>query len=70
MGYYPRTHSLINLIKELSEIVPQVNVLLEEDEIMLTRIGDAYISSRYLSRRYSKREVEDMLKFAKDKFKR
>lgn len=70
MGYYPRTHSLINLIKELSKIVPQVNVLLEEDEIMLTRIGDAYISSRYLPRRYSKREVEDMLKFAKDKFKR
>lgn len=70
VGYYPRTHSLISLIRELLKIIPQVNVLLEEDEIILTKIEDAYIGSRYLPRRYSRREVEDMLKFVKNKFRR
>ncbi|QOJ78867.1 HEPN domain-containing protein [Infirmifilum lucidum] len=70
VGYYPRTHSLVSLIRELSKVAPQVKVLLEEDEVIIARIEDAYIGSRYLPRRYSRREVEDMLKFVKDKFRR
>lgn len=69
-GYYPRTHSLVSLVRELSKVAPQVKVLLEEDEVIMARIEDAYIGSRYLPRRYSRREVEDMLKFAKEKFRR
>ncbi len=69
-GYYPRTRSLVSLVRELSKVAPQVKVLLEEDEVIMARIEDAYIGSRYLPRRYSRREVEDMLKFAKEKFRR
>ena len=40
-----------------------------EDIIMLTKIEDAYIGSRYLPRRYEKEEVEAMLKYVKEKFR-
>ena len=32
--------------------------------MFLTRIEDAYIVSRYLPRRYERKEVEELLKFA------
>ena len=64
-GTYPRTHSLTRLINELSKLVENVNILLEKEEyfLMLTKIEDAYIGSRYLPRRYSKIEVEAMLRY-------
>jgi uncharacterized protein (UPF0305 family) len=40
-----------------------------EDIIMLTKIEDAYIGSRYLPRRYEKEEVEAMLKYVKERCK-
>ncbi|MEM2259601.1 MAG: HEPN domain-containing protein [Candidatus Methanomethylicaceae archaeon] len=66
-GTYPRTYSIIRLIKELSKIDVRANKLLQ-DIIMITKIEDAYIGSRYLSRRYEKEEVETMLKYAKEIF--
>jgi len=45
-GAYPRTHSLIRLVRELSKAAEGANRLLED--IMLTKIEDAYIGSRYL----------------------
>jgi len=69
-GAYPRTHSLIRLIKELAKINKEVNVLLGPNNIiMLTKIEDAYIGSRYLPRRYLKEEVEAMLDFVERVFK-
>jgi len=67
-GAYPRTHSLIRLVRELAKAAEGAKRLLE-DIIMLTKIEDAYIGSRYLPRRYEKEEVEAMLKYVKEKFR-
>jgi Uncharacterized conserved protein related to C-terminal domain of eukaryotic chaperone, SACSIN len=67
-GTYPRTHSLIRLVKELAKIARGAEKLLE-DILILTKIEDAYIGSRYLPRRYEREEVEAMLRFVKEKFK-
>lgn len=32
--------------------------------MLLTKVEDAYIGSRYLPRRYERREVEEILRFA------
>jgi HEPN domain-containing protein len=45
-GAYPRTHSLIRLVRELAKAAEGAKRLLED--IMLTKIEDAYIGSRYL----------------------
>ena len=69
-GTYPRAHSITYLLKLLSSISQEVNTLLENDEnsIILTKIEDAYISSRYLPRRYDEREVKVVLRFVKEVF--
>jgi HEPN domain-containing protein len=67
-GAYPRTHSLIRLVRELAKATEGAKRLLE-DIVMLTKIEDAYIGSRYLPRRYEKEEVEAMLKYVKEKFR-
>jgi HEPN domain-containing protein len=67
-GAYPRTHSLIRLIRELAKVAEGAGRLLE-DIVMLTKIEDAYIGSRYLPRRYEREEVEAMLKYVKERFK-
>ncbi len=67
-GSYPRTHSLIRLVRELAKVAEGAKKLLE-DIVILTKIEDAYKGSRYLPRRYEKEEVEAMLKYVKEKFK-
>mgnify|MGYP000701639118 CR=1 FL=1 len=71
-GTYPRTHSIMTLIRELSRLEPYVKNLLikEENIIMLTKIEDAYIGARYLPRRYEEVEVRVMLRFVKEVFRR
>ncbi len=68
VGTYPRTHSLMSLLRDLSRIVPGVKRLVEDPKsvLMITKIEEAYISSRYIPRRYEKLEVEEMLNFAKE----
>ncbi len=69
-GTYPRTHSITYLLKLLSKISQEVNMLLENEEnfIILTKIEDAYIGSRYLPRRYDEKEVRVVLRFIKEVF--
>jgi HEPN domain-containing protein len=67
-GAYPRTHSLIRLVRELAKVAEGAKRLLG-DIVMLTKIEDAYIGSRCLPRRYEKEEVEAMLKYVKEKFR-
>jgi len=64
-GTYPRTHSLTRLVNELSKLASTLSVLINKEEylLMLTKIEDAYIGSRYLPRRYSRIEVEAMMRF-------
>jgi HEPN domain-containing protein len=67
-GAYPRTHSLIRLVRELAKAAEGAGRLLE-DVVMLTKIEDAYIGSRYPPRRYEREEVEAMLRYVSEKFK-
>lgn len=67
-GTYPRTHSILRLIRELSKITREVEFLLN-DIVMLTKIEDAYIGSRCLPRRYERAEVEAILRFAEERFR-
>lgn len=52
-------------MNELSKLASTLSVLINKEEypLMLTKIEDAYIGSRYLPRRYSKIEVEAMMRF-------
>jgi len=70
-GTYPRAHSIIRLIRELSRISSGLQSILEDADNMvyLTKIEDAYIGARYLPRRYEESEVRSMLKFVKEVFK-
>ncbi len=70
-GTYPRTHSMMRLLRELSAISPALRPLLEDADnvLYLTKIEDAYIGSRYLPRRYEESEVRGMLRFAKEVFR-
>ena len=70
-GTYPRTHSVIRLIREFSKTSPDLQPLLDDTNNMLylTKIADAYIGARYLPRRYEGSEVKGMLRFIKEVFK-
>jgi HEPN domain-containing protein len=70
-GTYPRTHSIIRLLYELSKLEPKLNDLLnnENNIIFLTKIEDAYIGSKYLPRKYEEKEVIAILKFIEEVFK-
>jgi len=70
-GTYPRAHSIIRLIRELSRISPDLQSILEDADNMvhLTKIEDAFIGARYLPRHYEESEVSSMLKFAEEVFK-
>ena len=69
-GTYPRTHSLIRLLRELAKISEKAAKLLESEEsiIHLTKLEDAYIGARYLPRRYEELEVKAMLRYVKEVF--
>jgi len=71
-GTYPRTHSIIRLIREFSRIFPDLQPLLDDADNMvyLTKIDDAYIGARYLPRRYEEGEVRSILRFVKEVFKK
>jgi len=68
LGYFPKTHSLSKLFKELARIDKKFHDFYEENEIILKDIEDAYILSRYFPRDYSKEEVDKMIEVLR-KFK-
>ncbi|GBC74984.1 hypothetical protein HRbin06_00292 [archaeon HR06] len=70
-GTYPRNHSIIKLLRELSKISPEVKQLIETEDyvIYLTKLEDAYIGATYLPRRYEKTELNVLVKFVKGVFK-
>lgn len=66
-GTYPRTHSILRLLRELGKLASEkaLTSFIDSQIMFLTRIEDAYIASRYLPRRYEKKEVKELLKFTK-----
>jgi len=65
-GTYPRTHSLLRLMRELSKLSSSKNLenFIDSEIMFLTRIENACIVARYFPRRYERREVEELLRFA------
>jgi len=69
-GTYPRTHSLVRILRELNAAYPGKNLssFIESEILYLTKMEDVYVVSRYLPRRFERREVEQLLAFA-ERFK-
>lgn len=68
---YPRTHSVRVLLEILSELVSEdrraaLKSLLENYLLELGMLEDAYITSRYLMREFTKQEAERLAKAAKE----
>jgi len=61
IGYFPRTRSLSRLLEEAGELDPGFVEFLREHRDSVAFLEDAYVSSRYLLRRYSRDEVERRL---------
>jgi len=57
---YPRTHSVRRLLELVAELsgAEAVRELLRRFSVELGALEDAYISSRYVAREYTKEEVE------------
>ena len=68
-GYFPKTHSLYRLFREVSKISKEFEEFYLENEIILKDIEDAYVLSRYFPREYSESEVRKMFE-ALEKFKK
>lgn len=68
IGYYPRTHSLKRLLRELSEVNEKLRDKLltfyERHIETISNIENAHIMARYMPGEYEKSEVEKMLKVA------
>ncbi|MCF8884329.1 MAG: HEPN domain-containing protein [Nitrososphaerota archaeon] len=71
-GTYPRTHSILGLLRLLSTLSEDVKDIIEDSNkiLYLTKIEDAYIGARYLPRTYEEIEVREMLRFVKEVFRR
>jgi len=66
IGVFPKTHSLIYLIKELLRTyrIDKLEKFYHENIALLYLLEEAYITSRYLPRQYDKEIAKRILKFA------
>ena len=66
LGEFPRTHSLVALLKELSKVFKEEEVerFVKENIGMLTKLSDVYITSRYYTREFYEDEVKELMEFA------
>jgi HEPN domain-containing protein len=68
---YPRTHSVRTLLEILSELVPEdkkstIKSVLENYLLELGMLEDAYITSRYVMREFTKQEVGKLTRAVKE----
>ncbi len=65
---YPRTHSVRRLLEIVAEVsgASEVKELLRRFAVELGALEDAYISSRYVAREYTKEEVEKLLRVVEE----
>jgi len=60
-GYFPKTHSLRDLIKSCAEIKKELITFCEKYREIIKILEDAYLGSRYFPFSYDKRLVEKAL---------
>lgn len=66
VGTYPFSHSLQELLVEISKIYPQkeeIKKILEQDKEIILDLEEAYISSRYLPVNFLESQVQRMKNF-------
>lgn len=70
-GTYPRTHSIVRLMRALDAAMPEKGLasLIDSEIMNITKVEDAYIVSRYFPRRYEEKEVKNLIEFA-DRFEK
>ncbi|MGB9717094.1 MAG: HEPN domain-containing protein [Thermoproteota archaeon] len=70
-GTYPRTHSIVRLLRVLDDAASGRGLasLIDSEIMILTKVEDAYVISRYFPRRYEEKEVKQLIEFA-DKFEK
>ncbi|MGB9728094.1 MAG: HEPN domain-containing protein [Nitrososphaeria archaeon] len=68
LGEYPRTHSISYLFSIISKISGYNNLIkfFEDNRMQFRLMEDAYISSRYLIREYTRDEAQMLLDLAKE----
>ena len=66
LGEFPRTHSLVTLLRELSRVFKEEEVerFRKENIGILTKLSDVYITSRYYTREFYEEEVKELIEFA------
>ena len=66
LGGFPRAHSLVTLLRELSRVFKEEEVerFVKENIGMLTKLSDVYITSRYYTREFYEEEVKELMEFA------
>jgi HEPN domain-containing protein len=70
-GDFPKTHSLRFLLAEVAKVRParKIGNFVKENASIIGNLESAYVTSRYLPRKFGGEEVKEMLTFAK-KFKK
>lgn len=68
---YPRTHSIRTLLERLASLAPEnkkpaIRSILREYLLELGMLEDAYITSRYVMREFTKQEAEKLAKAVKE----
>lgn len=71
---YPRTHSVRALLEMLLELVPEnrkhvINNVLENYLLELGLLEDVYITSRYITREFTKQELEKLAEAVREVIK-
>lgn len=66
-GEVPRVHAVRQLMSVLKDLLSDQNLFdgfVRENRSLFIRLEEAYISSRYLPRRYDREEAEELLSVA------
>jgi len=70
IGDYPKTHSIIFLLKELGKVDRRrVEDFIKENRGMLHALEDAYLTSRYFLKSFDRDDAVELLKVSKGVFR-
>ncbi len=67
-GDFPKTHYITELIEDVIEIyeLTSLESFIENNRLSIKGIEDAYITSRYFPRKFTKEEVSEVIKIASE----
>jgi len=65
-GDYPKTHKLRILLRELAKLSNKVTSFIEKNELILDLLEEAYITTRYIDKDYSKDSAKEAIRVLKE----